>query len=259
MKVLRTYLVFFLSGIFLGSIGSIFAPAEEPLVNAKHTFDVAQQELVKAEETVAQKKLEAQRAQTAEQEVLEKEQTLKAEETKGQDVAKELQQVEAEKAQKEAEAERAQEELQEAQQLEEQQKQNLKNAQTKLTVAEQQANQANQSQAEKIKIAEEIGNVQTMVEALTVSEGNKLESRSVEVRIADYQDVIGKRKALEVMLKQHPVDSPEYKALQPAFVQLQGLEQVTHSKAVESVIDIITKTPDLKMVEEKLNTIKRRF
>lgn len=259
MKVLRTYLVFFLSGILLGSIGFIFAPAEEPLVSAKHTVDLAQQELTEAEKTVAQKELEAQRAKTAEQEVLEKEQALKAEENKGQDVARELQQVEAEKAQKEAEAKKAEEDLQEAQQLEEQQKQNLKDAQTKLTVAEQQANQANQSQAEKIKTAEMINNTQTMVDGLIVSEGNKLESRSVEVRIADYQDVIGKRKALEVMLKQHSVNSPEYKALQPIFVQLQGLEQVTHSKVVEAVIDIITKTPDLKVVEQKLNTIKEQL
>lgn len=259
MKFLRTYLLLLINYAFFGSLQQLYAPAEDPLVNAKHTVDVAQQELTEAEKTVAQKELEAQRAETAEQEVLEKEQGLKAEESKGQDVARELQQVEAEKAQKEAEAKKAEEDLQQAKQLEIEQEQILKDAQEKLTKAEQQVTQATQSQAEKIKIAEMISNAQTMVDGLIVAEGNKQENRSLEVSVADYQDLIGKRKALEVMLKQYSVNSPEYKALQPIFVQLQGLEQVTHSKVVEAVIDIITKTPDLKVVEQKLNTIKEQL
>ncbi|NBP02074.1 MAG: hypothetical protein EBU90_18475 [Proteobacteria bacterium] len=259
MKILRVYVVLLISYAFLGLAQNIYAPEELTVRNAQNEFDAAQKQLEEAQKSVAQKELEAQRAQEARDKLVKDEQLLEAEKAQGKDVTTELQQIKTQEQAQQVEAERAQQDLQQAEQLEIKQEQVLKDAQAKLATAEQQVAQANQSQAEKIKTAEEINNMQNMVENLIVAEGNKQGNRSLETSVADYQDLIGKRKALEVMLNQYKVGSPEYTALKPTFDQLKGVELVAHTTVVEKLIDIMTKNPDLVKATQQLARIKAQL
>jgi hypothetical protein len=257
MKFLR-YMMYV---IFFGSVQLMYAPVEE-LSSAHHDVDAAQKKLEETKQSVEKKELEAQKAQEARDETLKKEKVLEVQKSQGQDVSSELQKVEFEKAQKELAAEKAQKDLQETQQLKQQEEKELENLQAKLTVAQQNIAQADHIQAEKIKIAQAINNAQIMAESVIVSEGNKLESRSLETSVADYQDLIDKRKALEVMKGQFSVDSLEYKSLEEDLQHLQGVEQVARSTVVEKLVDLVVVNklnfPEW-VLKEKLNVVKRQF